>query len=464
MSILKKIEKDSKILNLRYRGEPIWPVLRLKTFYKYEEKEKGTVNRTRELNSNVIWVILKSLFYGCTQLFKLGRYDYLVFSGSERRKHYAGLYHERVVEGFLSTTNSLLIENPFPLGKHYKKSEIPTKNIMSESIFYLWVFILGFLGYDRKKLENEYLQQEIQIRFDCKINYERYLKVYEGQYRLIKFIFKYVKKPKAVFFVYSASSMGYIKAFKEYDIPVIEVQHGVINKQHNAYNVFNDFGNTLFPDYMLTYGKRELEVFNNPENHFIKPEKAIPVGYYMLDNYLSAKTQQNDDYIKALRKDYKKIVVYTHQEVYENEILDFLMEAAKLSKDIVYLLIPRNDLKEQPKDMPRNLIIEKRLNIYECLGFADIHSTIFSTCAIESLSFGVPNIMYNYQNWSKSYYQDILNDPKHTLFIESPYEIVDAILDNDFESKEYIIEASDKFFKRNFQQNMRHFIESELKA
>jgi len=464
VSILKKIEQNNKIFNLKYRGEPIWPILRLKTFYKYEEKEKGTVNRTRKLNSNVVWVIIKSLFYGTTQLFKLSQFDYLVFSSSERRKRYDGLFHERVVEGLLGSTKSLLIENPFPLGKHYRKDEIPTKHIMSESIFYVWVFILGYLGYDRERLENEQIQRDIQKEYECKINYERYLRIYEGQYRLIKFLFKYFKKPKAVFFVYSGSSMGYIKAFKEYGVPVVEVQHGVINSEHNAYNVYNGFGNNFFPDYLLTYGKRELEVFGNPENYFINSKKVIPVGYYLLDKYLNNEFENQTDQINAWRKDYKKIVVYTHQEVYEKEILDFLVESAKLSNEILYLLIPRNGLKEHPTNIPKNIIVEKRLNIYDCLRFADIHSTIFSTCAIESLSFGVPNIMYNYQNWSKSYYEDILGNEKHTLFIDSPYEFVDTILNNDFESKQYIISASDTFFKRDFLNNIQTFIETEIEG
>lgn len=464
MSILKQIEKDPRIFNLKYKGEPIWPVLRLKSYYKYEVKKKGTVNRTRKLNLNAIWVIIKSFFYGTAEFFNLSQYDYLVFSGSERRKHYNGLYHERVVEGFLGSTKSLLIENPFPLGKHYKKEEIPTKNIMSESVLYVWVIILGFFGFKKSKLENEDIIQEIQLEYDFEINYNRFLLIYEGQYRLFKLILKYFKKPKAVFFVYSASSMGYIKALKEFNVPVVEIQHGVVNKEHNAYNVHGDFGRTFFPDYFLTYGNRELEVFQNPENYFIDPKNVKPVGYYLLDQYLNNQTVRQEDYIATLRKNYKKIVVYTHQEVYENEILDFLMESAKLSSDIVYLLIPRNDLKAHPEDMPENLIVEKKLNIYDCLRFSDIHSTIFSTCAIESLSYGVPNVLYNYQNWSKSYYGDIFNDDKHTVFIESPAEFVNEILNHDFESKEYISAVSDRFFKRNFLQNMESFMESEIKA
>src|SRR5690606_27019292 len=142
---------------------------------------------------------------------------------------------------------------------------------MSESILYLGVFVLGFLGFKKSKLENEHIIKDIQQEYGYEINYNRFLLIHEGQYRLIKLLLKYFKKPKAVFFVYSASSMGYIKAFKEFNVPVVEIQHGVINKEHNAYNVNNDFGKELFPDYLLTYGNRELKVFNNPENYFINP-------------------------------------------------------------------------------------------------------------------------------------------------------------------------------------------------
>ena len=464
MKVLKEIEKNRSILDLKYKGVPIWPTLRLKSFYQIQEQEKGATNITRKLNFTSVLVIFKSFFYGISELFKLGQYEYLVFSGSERRKRVDGLYHERVVEGLLAETNSLLIENPFPLGKHYKKNEIPTKHIMSESILFLGIFILGFFGFKKNELENEQIILEIQKEYDFKINYNRFLLIHEGQYRLIKLLLKYFKKPKAVFFVYSASSMGYIKAFKESNIPVVEIQHGVINKEHNAYNVNTDFGKKLFPDYLLTYGNRELEVFNNPENYFINPTNVRPVGYYLLDKYLNRKTENQNEYIQNYQKKYQKIVAYTHQEVYEKEILDFLIESANLSSKILFLLLPRFDLKDQPDNLPENLIVEKNLNIYDCLRFVDIHSTIFSTCAIESLSFGVPNIMYNHKNFSKSYYADILGDPNHTVFIDSPYEFVHAILNHSFESKEYIAAASDNFFKRNFKENIKGFIEQELKS
>jgi len=335
---------------------------------------------------------------------------------------------------------------------------------MSESILFVGVFILGFLGFKKGALENEKILLDIQKRYGFKINYNRFLLIHEGQYRLIKLLFKYFKKPKAVFFVYSASSMGYIKAFKEFNVPVIEIQHGVINKEHNAYNVNNDFGKTLFPDYILTYGNRELDVFNNPENYFIKPGNARPVGYYLLDRYLTSAFDDQTTYIQKYKKNYKKIVAYTHQEIYEKEILDFLIEAANLAPKVLFLLLPRFDLKDQRDNLPENLIVEKNLNVYDCLRFVDIHATIFSTCALESLSFGVPNIMYNYQNLAKSYYADILGDELHTVFIKSPYEFVHVILNHSFALKDYITAASDKFFKRNFLQNINDFIEEELNS
>lgn len=462
MSVLKEIEQNKTIFNLKYDGESIWPVLRLKTVWKLQEKQKGTVNITRKFNLASILVIIKNFFYGFGELFKLGNYDFFVFSGSERRKRFEGLYHERVVEGLLTHHNALLIENPYPLGKHYPKGMIPTKHIISESILFVGVMLLGYLYYDKNKLEGVDVLKDIFKRYDYSINYKRFLIIYQGQYRLVKLLLRHFNKPKAVFFVYAGSSMGYIKAFKEHGVPVVEIQHGVINREHNAYNVHADFGRKFFPDYLLTYGKRELEVFENPENYFIAKENVLPVGYYILDRYLNNETEGLMDRITAWKNQYKKIVVYTHQEVYEKEILDFLIQSAALSQEVLYLLIPRNDLKETPSSLPENLIVQKELNIYDCLRFSDIHATIYSTCAIESLSFGVPNIMYNYKNWSKSYYIDILGDENHTLFVTDPKGFVQAILNHTFESKEYIASASDNFFKRGNQKNINDFIETQI--
>jgi hypothetical protein len=252
--------------------------------------------------------------------------------------------------------------------------------------------------------------------------------------------------------------MGYIKAFKEKKIPIVEMQHGIINDSHYAYNVYKDFGTDFFPDYLFTYGKRELAIFHK-ENFFIDFSRVVPVGYYFLE--MAKDNHKNGEKAKMLRKRFKKIVVYSLQEPFDTFNFEFLNQVAALDFEIGYILVPRNPKKTYSKfKTGPNLIIERELNIYDCLGFADYHCTINSTCAIESLCFGVPNILYDYDGWATSYYSNLLDDLGHTVFVNSADEFISTIYQTEFYSKEIIKKASTFFFEDNFLENVKTAIET----
>ena len=254
--------------------------------------------------------------------------------------------------------------------------------------------------------------------------------------------------------------MGYIKALKELNIPVIEMQHGVINSSHHAYNLYRDFGNNLFPDYLLTYGPKELEVFRG-SNYFINPTHVFPVGYYFLE--ATNKFANTSEYEQKLRQRYKMIVVFSLQDPFEAYTFEFLEKTAALNPGICYLLVPRNADKTYPEiEGKENMFIERNLNIYECLKIADFHATINSTCAIESLFFGVPNVLYDFKNWASDYYGEILNDPGHTAFISSPQEFVETLEGHHFYSKKVIGDKSEGFIKRNFNENLKQVLKEKI--
>ena len=235
-------------------------------------------------------------------------------------------------------------------------------------------------------------------------NYQALIRTYLAQYRSMRWLLG-IKIPKVACFVYAASSMGFIKALKEKGVPVVEIQHGIINASHTAYNYPKDFGNRLTPDYLFTYGTKEHEIFGK-NNHFISSDAVFAVGYYYLDEI--CKNRPNTDFNSLLYKKYKKIVVCSLQDPFEEYMFPFLEQVALLDTSICYLLIPRNAHKSYESfSLEDNLFIVKDLNIYECLQFADFHVTINSSCAIESLFFGVPNILFDYEGWACSYFQNI---------------------------------------------------------
>ena len=164
-------------------------------------------NRHNTLGIKELASLCKLSFYGLRNLWPK-KYDFLVFSSSERRKSIGGYKQDRVVEGILSNYNALLIENPFPQLDHPKANEIKNKNVISESIFY---FLAGFLSlFVKIEIEGKRLLNDIEDRYEIKIPIKPLARRYAGQ-RVVANLMIKLFKPKAVFFVYSASAQGYVR-------------------------------------------------------------------------------------------------------------------------------------------------------------------------------------------------------------------------------------------------------------
>lgn len=456
---LKEIEMLYDTQSILLGDDFVWPIVRFKINEEIR-KRSGLGSRTFKLDRKKLFKLLKTFFYGFLNLFRLRHYDYWIFSSSDRRKKMDAKYMDRVIEPLAAENKkSLLIENPFPLGGHYPKNWINQCNIISQTPFYAGIKLVSLLSRKRLKIKNEALIQKILKDNNIEIDYNKLLKNHIAQYRFIKFLMRF-GKPKAVFMVYAASSMGYIKAFKEKGIPVIEVQHGIINASHYAYNVYKDFGKILFPDYLMTYGKYELDIFND-KNYFIAPSNVFPVGYFFLEKFRNSMDQDLDK--KKFYGEFDKIIAFSLQDPFEKYVFEFLDKLAALDTSILYLAVPRDPLKpylNAPKR--KNLIIERNRNIYECLQIADFHATINSTCAIEALYFGVPNILFDYSNWASDYYNKILNDAKHTVFVKSPDEFLDMVRSHMFDETDMIVESSKYFIEQGFEQNVKNLMKDRI--
>lgn len=456
---LKEIELSYNTQSIKLDGDCVWPILRYKVNEELRTKE-GLTSRTVKINKNLIIELLVTLFYGLKELLIINRYKFWVFSNSDRRKKIHGKYVDRVMEPIAEhALRTLVIENPYPLGHHYKKENLKNENIISQSVFFLCAKLIGFFLSSNVKVENEKILVKILKESGISLDYKAVLRNHRAQYLFMKLMLK-LATPKVVFFVYSASSLGYIKALKEKDIPVVELQHGVINELHYAYNVFKDFGNNFYPDYLLTYGVNESKIFDD-NNFFIESSNVIPIGYYFLEEFINFPI---DDFKHLPDKNgFTKIIVLSLQDPFEKFMFKFLNDIALRDKTILFLLVPRDSKKSyQEFQFPDNVRVERNFNVYECLKIADFHMTINSTCAIESLCFGVPNILYDYKNWASNYYGEVLNDSGHTVFVNSISEFEHIIKNHHFYDKEKIVQKSRNFIESNFVNNLNYVIEQKI--
>ncbi len=208
---IKEIDQKEEIKQVTILGTPLWLLIRLKYFEILREKE-GYLSRTITINWSLILKIIRNLFFGIANVKKLFNAEFIYFSSSDRRKYFNGYYYDRIIDIPLSLNNkSVCIENPFPLGFHYNSKLVYQHNkVIGQSIFFIFTFLFSNLFFFKKSISKyELLSQHLSYEFNYKSIVDRFV----GQYYFMKFLLLFIK-PKLVFFVYSASSYGFIKALK----------------------------------------------------------------------------------------------------------------------------------------------------------------------------------------------------------------------------------------------------------
>ena len=398
--------------------------------------------------------LIVSLLFGFNNWFR--KYDAICLSANGSDSGYRqlinGKYYNRFIDPIIDELYDykiLMIEVPAP--KHFPKKYTYTKNIVSYNLIKLISYFYFFNINTLKEIDLKSLRNLSNIADTIANDYNQ-LKLFLARKKIFKFLFR-LYKPKVIFLTCYYGYLPLIKAAKELEIPVIEIQHGIIGSKHSAYNhkiISNDF----YPDYLLTFGDLEKK---NPSKSFIfNKNQVYPVGNYYI-KYINSKEKNN--LLKSLTNNYNHTVAVTLQHTVEKETVSFIFKAANLDPNIIYFLLPRPAKDDFGITLPDNVKVINKINFYEMMNCVDFHSTVYSTCAIEAPSLGVQNILININGYAKDHYVDLLTDEKITRYIETPDEFVHTI--NTFQKldKNIIMNSNDRLFVQNYQENIHRFLQ-----
>jgi hypothetical protein len=254
------------------------------------------------------------------------------------------------------------------------------------------------------------------------------------------------------------TNFGYIRAFKEKGIKVVEVQHGIISKNHHAYYYRKKFDSYQFPDVLLTVGEKELEVFDNQNNFPVS--NVIAVGSYIIDSYSSEQKVKSQKQTPS--------VLFTLQDgVMGAKLIEFILNLKRISgSDIEILVQPRRNGKEfYTSQIPEVQDLNFSLNdFYSTVVTTDIHSTVYSTTAIEALSLGVPNILVNIDNQSKEQLSEALEGNRFTAIIETPQEFIEALQRFKSYSAEEVRSSNNRNIKSNYRVNIKDVLKGIIQG
>ena len=415
IDFLKDIEKKYDVQQIKCNQIPIWAVLRIYLFDSVQTNKKVSINRYIFIH------LLKSLFYYNPLLF-FRKSDVWIFSSSGERVLYGNKYINRIFGGIVSCVrHSLTIETPVNRN-HCPKSKITEKRIVSMSILYLFTYIFSlFIKNKKYKIEREDILQNILQDYSLKFDYNVIINRLLAQYFSLKLLLKIFPEPKLVFMNCPYTLMGYVYAFKKRKIKVVEMQHGVVNDKHYAYNSLI-VNRDLLPDYFVVYGNYERHIFETNNKCYVSIDKIILAGSYILDLY---KTKTVTDIFEMFRKKYKKIIVVSGQDFYEQLIIDFINDVAQVDVKNYYVYIPRKN--KNCLHLANNVGYCSHINIYDAIKCADIHSTINSTTCKESHYLGVKNVFIDIDGLSKLYYGDVFKEGIDAYYARTPAQYISCI-------------------------------------
>jgi hypothetical protein len=266
-------------------------------------------------------------------------------------------------------------------------------------------------------------------------------------------ILKITKKPKLVAMVCPSTKMGFVLAFKQKNIKVIEIQHGVINKNHQAYNSI--YENPQYcPNEIYVYGNIEKQVFEQELKAFINPKYVYPIGNYFLEKI---KNTPILNLFAEQRKQYEIIVVIAGQEYVENQLFKFLNQAAEMNKNIFFAYIPRIEKDYSQLIKASNMGVFNG-NIYECIKAGDVHATICSTTCLEANYLRKVNIFINIDNYARFYYETVFQPNSGAYFSETPSEFVSLIVAHHTEKQI----AHPMFYANNHEEKIKNLIQKHL--
>jgi len=440
-------EKDNLQL---LKKEKLWTFMRVKVYYELLAKSSKTTHSSKNLNTKINYIF--SFFYGFTNFFK--KYDFYFFSDSGQRKKINGKYVDKLTDPiikYLNPNRCLQFELPSP--QLYKKKNIETKNVISQTTIEIFSYVLAKIYVTIKKNRNtiyEYINKEL----DLNINYNFYSVFFNIRYSLFKFLFK-IMKPKAIFVVCYYDKAYIVKAAKDLNIIVVELQHGIIGKVHPAYYSNILLNNSYIPDYLLSFGLYEKEIVSQ-KNGIYNLNQIHPIGHYYIE-YLYNNFTLNKNLTKQI-KNYDLIFSVTLQDSITDKLLDIIEELAEAYQNYLFIIIPREELERYRTQNFKNIILFNELDCYQKTLHSDFHITAYSSCAIEAPSLGVKNILFNINNFSRNYFDGLLSED-NTVIVDSVEEFDRWInLYSSYNSIE-VVDSNKYLIQTLYAKNIKVFIE-----
>ena len=441
VEFIRNIEENYDIMFVKVNGIPVWPILRIPYAFAYRRKLFNTTNdkaftqssqSSKEKIDIRCKVANKLKLLGAdpqgTLMKSLKNYNYIAISSFSNKRN----LHNRVCDIFVGDLIDILgSDEVMELDRlPPEKNSLLDDYIVSFEMFDMLVSILRrFYPIRKEQIMNYHLLDELNSRFDLTVPFVDITRNFWAYYKLFKKLFKFWKARFLFVVCYYCIPNNYIVyAARKAGLMVVEVQHGIINDQHPAYNIFVNLDKNFLPHYLLSFGEVYRQMIT--ESFYAEAVNIVPVGHFYLEWIKNEYTPPSEVSVvfDEFRKKYKKLIAVTSQTVVSDFLIEFVNKVAASLPQHLFIFIPRNAREIEGVEFSSNIKVLNHLNCYEILKHVDFHLTVFSTCGIEALFLGIPTIFVNYKNLPRNYYGDYIPEKNGIVkYVNTEMEFIKTI-------------------------------------
>ncbi|WP_254761519.1 hypothetical protein [Natrinema marinum] len=399
-SDFEAFELEHSLFELRVDGVPIWERIRF-----HVHREIAEQNGTGQAHTGVgdDWrdylrgagLFLKNIVQKNPYL--TAEHD-ILFWGHHRRKkrddgYWWDIYCDPIHE--CSDYDYVHYEKPHML-EH--RSPARTSNLRYLDLIEHGGTIQQLLGVNEPSIPKaerdrlEAAQDAIRDRFDADVDLvsmaKEALHVRRTTLPLYRWLLKRVDAELAVIVV-SYCRETFIDACKEQNVPVVELQHGVIYDHHFGYSFRGPRTKETFPDYLLTFGDFWKESVEFP----IPDDRVFPIGYPYLE-------QSIDKYDDVETKDQ---LLFISQGTIGEQLSKFALEVdrhSEIDHEIVYKLHPGEYDRWETEypwllETDIEVVDSSDRQLYKLFAESDAQIGVGSTAVYEGLAFGLQTYIYD---------------------------------------------------------------------
>jgi hypothetical protein len=484
-AMLKDVEEKFPVDDIKLGdGTRVWNLIRIIIFYHFQKKADIPSDKKRTIVSMVHSIPSVMVEYLRPMRHPKGALFY-GFSNTESRKLWNGKYYDMYMDPLADVLgdNLCVCEWPTEQGRRRKyRQEVYSKNYIPMHIPLTSKTFWNLVFYKLSRTSNQTIEHEEvleKILEFISVNYPVDGKKLRSDIHDSIIIFSYIKdfvsgflkkgNPQMVFIRcgYGRFPMALSQACKELGIRSVEVQHGFMNTLTPGYvKATKSENHDCVAEYFLAYGEKFAGIVKH--GNLFAEKNVWSIGFPYLEKVKETESSP-EQAVTDFKMNYTKKILVTSDSLTRiaNAVETFVQQlASELSRQnstvgIIFKPHPY-DVKNYDhfKNYKNILVADKYTNTYDLFKLVNIHTTVFSTSAVEALSFGKPNILLNVGEGYAENIREIIDDQSTSLVstVDQYIKKMDLILsDYDVFSKK-AFERSEGYFKPHALENFKTFL------